>query len=298
MRVMVEIGGDIGLAGIIEDAFQLLMSGPFNGAVDLLGRGGALDDDLEIDNRNIGRRHADGDAVEPALELRQNEANGLGGTGRGRDHRQRGGPGPVQILVQRIQRRLVAGIRMHGGHESLVDADRVIDDLGDGGEAIGGAGGVRHHLVLGGELVVIDAEDDGQVGTLGRGRDQDTFGAGGQMSGSLILGGENSGAFKRYVDTQFLPWKGCRILYGGNLDAGVLDDDAVAFDLYLIWKAAMDGIEAQQMRVGLDGAEIVDCDNLDVLAAGFDDRAQNVSADAAETVDCHANSHSHLHAAG
>ena len=53
----------------------------------------------------------------------------------------------------------------------------------------------------------------------------------------------------------------------------------------------MDGVIAQQMRIGLDRAEVVDADNLDVLAAGLGDSPQDVAADAAKTVntdaDCH-----------
>ena len=47
----------------------------------------------------------------------------------------------------------------------------------------------------------------------------------------------------------------------------------------------MDGVVPQEMRVGLNRPEVVDGDDLDVLAAGFDDGAQNVAADAAESVD-------------
>ena len=47
----------------------------------------------------------------------------------------------------------------------------------------------------------------------------------------------------------------------------------------------MDRIEAQQMGVGLDRAEIVDADNLDIGAAGFGDGPQHVAADAAKAVD-------------
>ena len=47
----------------------------------------------------------------------------------------------------------------------------------------------------------------------------------------------------------------------------------------------MHRIVAQQMGVGLDRAEIVDADDLDVVAAGFDDRAQDITADAAKPID-------------
>ncbi len=53
----------------------------------------------------------------------------------------------------------------------------------------------------------------------------------------------------------------------------------------------MHRVETQQMRVGLDRAEIVDADHLDIPAAGLGDGAQDVAADAAKPVDrdpdCH-----------
>ena len=45
------------------------------------------------------------------------------------------------------------------------------------------------------------------------------------------------------------------------------------------------------MGVGLDRAEIVDADDLDVGAAGFDDGAEDVPADAAEAVDANPDGH-------
>ena len=47
----------------------------------------------------------------------------------------------------------------------------------------------------------------------------------------------------------------------------------------------------KQMRVGLDRAEIVDADDLDVGAPGLGDGAQDVAADAAEPVDGYADCH-------
>ena len=53
----------------------------------------------------------------------------------------------------------------------------------------------------------------------------------------------------------------------------------------------MHAVEAQQMGIGLDRAEIVDGDDVDVLAAGFVDGAHDVAADAAKSVDGNSDSH-------
>ena len=47
----------------------------------------------------------------------------------------------------------------------------------------------------------------------------------------------------------------------------------------------MDGVEPQQMGVGFHRAEVVDGHDVDVLAAGLIDGANDVAADAAEAVD-------------
>ena len=124
----------------------------------------------------------------------------------------RGGAGAIEILVHGVERRLVAGIGMDRGHEALVDADGVVEHLGDRGEAIGRARGVRDDHVILGQLVVVDAVDDGEVGAFGGRRDQHALGAGGQMHRGLVLGGEDAGAFERDVDAEILPRQRGRVL--------------------------------------------------------------------------------------
>src|SRR5262249_2616782 len=74
----------------------------------------------------------------------------------------------------------------------------------------------------------------------------------------------------------------------------VADADRVALDRHLAGKAAVHGIEAQEMRIGLDRGEIVDADDLDIGAPRFGDGTQHVAADAAEPVDADTNCHSRL----
>jgi hypothetical protein len=89
--------------------------------------------------------------------------------------------------VHGVERRLVAGIGVDRGHEAGVDADGVVQHLGDRRQAVGGAGGVGDDLVILGQLVVVDAVDDREVGAVGRRRDQHALGAGGQMREALSL---------------------------------------------------------------------------------------------------------------
>src|SRR5437016_61929 len=59
----------------------------------------------------------------------------------------------------------------------------------------------------------------------------------------------------------------------------------------LVRKAAVNGIEQQQMRVGFDRPQIVHRHDYDILAAGLDDGPQDIAADAAKSVDGNANWH-------
>src|SRR5450755_1822821 len=47
-------------------------------------------------------------------------------------------------------------------------ADRVVHHLGERRQAVGGAGGIGDHEMFTGQLVVVDAVDDGEVGIVGR----------------------------------------------------------------------------------------------------------------------------------
>ena len=154
-----------------------------------------------------------------------------------------------------------------------------------------GAGAVRDHHVVLGQRVVVDAVDDGRIGAVGGRGDQHALGAGGQMRGSFVLGGEDAGAFQRDVDAEFLPRQLGRIAFGRNLDLAVAEADGVALDCHGAGEAAVHGVKAEQVGVGLDRSEVVDADHLDILAAGLGDSAQHVAADAAKPVDCDPDCH-------
>ena len=56
----------------------------------------------------------------------------------------------------------------------------------------------------------------------------------------------------------------------------------------------MHAVETQQMGVGFHRAQIVDGDDLDIGAPGFDDGAHDIAPDAAKAIDCDADSHGML----
>jgi hypothetical protein len=148
---------------------------PFSGPLSLAAlsapltssrRGVALGREGQVDQADVGGRHAHRRAVELALELRKHLADGAGGAGGGRDHRHARGARAAHVGVDLVEDLLVVGVGVDGGHQPALDADRVVQHLGDRRQAVGGAAGVGDDRVLGGQLVVVDAIDDGQVAPL------------------------------------------------------------------------------------------------------------------------------------
>src|SRR5262249_57593573 len=83
---------------------------------DRVGGGRLLEPRHQVDHGHVGCGHADGHAVQLALERRQHLADGAGGAGRSWNHVQGGGASPAQILVRQIQDALIVGGGVDGGH--------------------------------------------------------------------------------------------------------------------------------------------------------------------------------------
>ena len=81
------------------------------------------------------------------------------------------------ILARRtINGFLGGGSGVNGGHQTLEDTEVVVDDLGQGGQAVGGARGVGHNLHVRLVGVLVDTHD--KHGSVGRGSgDDDLLGA-------------------------------------------------------------------------------------------------------------------------
>jgi len=195
---------------------------------------------------------------------------------------------PVEVG---IIERAAARARRRSGHETFFDAEGFVEHEGDGGEAVRGAARVRHDRVAGRELVVVDAVDDREIHAVGRGRDQHFAGTRFDVLGGLFALREDARAFHHDVDAEFLPRQLGRVPLGRDLDAPLAHIHPIVAGRDRVRIEAVHGIVLEQMGVGLHGAEIVDADDLQILAARFRDRAQHEAADATETVDCDFDSH-------
>ena len=97
-------------------------------------------------------------------------------------------------------------------------------------------------LCSGGQLVVVDAIDDGQVDALGRRRDQHLLRARFDMLLGARAVGEEAGALERDLDAVRLVRQLGRIPLGGDVDALAIDDDVVAVGFDLAGELAVDAV--------------------------------------------------------
>ena len=77
-----------------------------------------------------------------------------------------------------IGQTLVVGVGVDGGHQTVFNADGLVQRLNQGRQAVGGARGVRNHRICGFEHLVVHAVNDGGVHIFAAwGRDDDFLGA-------------------------------------------------------------------------------------------------------------------------
>ena len=151
MRVMVEVHADQFFVRNAQNALKRTAGSSFgHHVVQLSHCGGARGFKRQINAGYVWCGDADGHTVKLAVEFGHHQTHGLGGTCGGWDHAHRGGAGPVEILVHRIQRWLVACVAVDRRHEAFDDADRVVQHFGNRGQAVRRARGVRYNDVVGG----------------------------------------------------------------------------------------------------------------------------------------------------
>src|SRR5690554_606931 len=106
---------------------------------------------------HVRRGNANGVTAELAFQFRQSLGNGLGGTGLGDNHVQRGTTTTTTALVVVIDQVLVVGVRVNGFNVTVLNAVFVIDRLQHRGDGVGGAGRGRQDLVFVGDPVIVDS---------------------------------------------------------------------------------------------------------------------------------------------
>ena len=284
-RAGLEVVGDDILLGVTENTLEGGLGGELDGSLDVLVGGGLLEGAGEIDDGDILGGDTEGHTSELTVELRNDLTDGLGGTGGGRNDvvASRSATSPV-LLGRTIEDLLGGGDGVDGGHETLLEAKVVVDDLGERSETVGGAGSVGDNLQVLGVFVVVDTHDEHGSSLLGRSRDDDLLGASLEVSSSLLTIGEDTGGLRNVLGTSVAPRNLSRGHGVGDLDLVAVDPDAVLVGLDLTLEATVGGVVLDHvLHVSGINEGIVDGDDIDhgVGSGGTEDE----TTDTTETVD-------------
>ena len=204
----------------------------------------------------------------------------------------RGAAGAAVVLVRRVEQALVGGVGMHGGHDAVADAERLVEHLDDGGQAVGRARGVGDDVVALGvvDVVEVDAQRHGDVGLLGRRGDDHLARPGLEVLGGARAVAEEPGGLDHDLGADVAPRQRGRVGLGEHRDLAPVDAQRPVEHLDVPGERPVDGVVAQQVREHLDVHHIVDAGPLDCGAAlirGAEGRA----AGAAKAVDANPDGH-------
>src|SRR5699024_8876100 len=188
---------------------------------------------------------------------------------------------------------LGAGSRVNGGHQALGDAERLVQDLGDRSQTVGGAGSVGDKGHVLGVSVLVNAHDKHRGVILGRSRHDDLLCAAVDVCLCLLLGQENAGGLDNVVSANLAPRDVLGVHLSEEQDLLAVNDDGVVGVLDGAVVAAMHGVILEHVCHVVRGHErIVYRNELDVRV--LQTSAENHAADAAKTVDTYFDSHCNI----
>ena len=185
---------------------------------------------------------------------------------------------------------------MNGGHDAGDDGVGLVQGVGHGSQAVGGAGSSGDDLILSGQGLLIDGVDNGlQVVACGS-RDDDLLGASLDVSHALLLAGVEAGALQNDIDVQLAPGSVLCVLNSVDLDLLAVHDDGVLGSLDgvlaltdLAAEGTLSGIVLQQVSQHLGAGQVVDSDDLVTLSIKHLTESQ--TANTTKTIDSNSNSH-------
>lgn len=181
---------------------------------------------------------------------------------------------------------------MDSGHQTFDDTKVVIDDLSEGSQAVGSAGGIGDDLVF--RLVGVQVDTADEHGSVSRrGRDDDLLGATDQVGLGLLGGGEDTSGFNDIGSFILGPWDLSRVAFGVDGDSLAINDELAILGLNGALVTAVGGVVLEHVDHVFQVDEgVVDGNNLDigVLERGTEDNAANTT----ETRGCEAKLTSYL----
>lgn len=263
VSVTVEVTGHNLVLSVAQDALEGALGRLLHHLLDVIIFCRFLQAAGQIHNRHVGGGDTEGHASELPVELRDDLAHSLGSAGRSRDD-VLGSPSAItpQLPRRAIHSLLGGSDGMDRGHESLHDAEVVMDDLGQGCQAVGGAGGIADDLE--GVVILLMVHAHHKHGGIGRrGRDDDPLGPTLQVSPGLLHGREDTSGLHNIRSTSITPFDvgGISLLEDG--DGLSIDDKLPVLRLDCAVELAVGGIILEHVDHVVEVNEgVIDGDNV------------------------------------
>ena len=214
-----------------DHTLELALGGSLHGLLDLVVGDGLLGAAGQVNDGDVGGGHTHGHAGQLAVQRRDDLADSLGGTGgAGDDVLSRSAATTPVLSGGTVNGLLGGGVGVDGGHETLNQAEVVVDHLGHGGQAVGGARGVGEDVDILGVGVVVDTHDV-HGGVRGGGGDDDLLGTTLQVSRGLLGGGEDTGGLDDVGSTGLGPGDVGGVTLGIEADLLAVDDQTTVEQL-------------------------------------------------------------------
>ena len=167
--------------------------------------------------------------------------------------------------------------------------------MATGAKTVRRAARIRNALVLGRKLVVVDAENAGQVRIIRRSADHDLLGAGGQVAIEAGLRvrhatAEDAGAFENDVDAEVSPRQFSRVANFHRLDFFAIDDQVLVVVLDRAVEATVNTVVLQQGCQRLVVGQVVNSDDFEDIRLRHknpEDHATNSTKSIDTNADCH-----------
>ena len=178
---------------------------------------------------------------------------------------------------------------MNRRHQTALDAEAVIQHLGDRRQTVRRAGRIRDDGLAGIRLVV-DAEDEHRRVVLGRCRHDDLLGAGADVLLRGLFREEQTRRLDDDVGADFVPFQLGRILDRGETNLLAVDDQRVAIDGNRALELTVDRVVLQHVREIVRLEQIVDAHDLDIREV-LRRCSKHHAPDATETIDADFDGH-------
>ena len=172
---------------------------------------------------------------------------------------------------------------MHRGHQALYNAELVIEDLCNGRQTVGGAGGVGNKRHIAGVLIKVHAAHKHGGIVLGGRTHDNVLGAGVDVALAQLLRQMLAGALADIFGAHGSPGNVLDLHSGEHGEFLAVDNDAAVIVVHLAGELAVHGVILQHIGHVLGAHEgVVDTDNLHILVS--QGGAEGQAADAAKAV--------------